>query len=154
LSSTALFRKATASEADAVSTVYLSSRKRFLPFVPISHSDDQVRRWIANHLIPNADVSVAVVKGKIVGLMALTRSETAGWIDQLYMSPSATGLGIGTLFIKQAKEQLDPPIRLYTFQANEGARRFYERHSFQAIAFGDGSQNEENCPDILFEWRP
>jgi ribosomal protein S18 acetylase RimI-like enzyme len=48
---------------------------------------------------------------------------------------------------------LTSPIRLYTFQENDGARRFYERHGFRAIEFGDGSNNEENCPDVLYEWR-
>ncbi|MGE3511045.1 MAG: histone acetyltransferase, partial [Vicinamibacterales bacterium] len=31
-------------------------------------------------------------------------------------------------------------------------RVFYERHGFVAVAFGDGSGNEERCPDILYEW--
>ncbi len=43
------------------------------------------------------------------------------------------------------------PIRLYTFQANLGARRFYSRHGFVAIEFGDGRANEERCPDVLYE---
>jgi len=46
---------------------------------------------------------------------------------------------------------LGSPIRLYTFQANGGARRFYERHGFQPVAFSGGRDNEECCPDILFE---
>ena len=41
-------------------------------------------------------------------------------------------------FVELAKERLGSPIRLYTFQANNGARRFYERHGFTPIAFGDG----------------
>ena len=41
-------------------------------------------------------------------------------------------------------------MRLYAFQQNEAARRFYERHGFVAIAFGDGSTNEERCPDVLY----
>jgi RimJ/RimL family protein N-acetyltransferase len=42
-------------------------------------------------------------------------------------------------------------LRLYTFQCNEGARRFYERNGFTAVAFGDGSGNEEGEPDIRYE---
>lgn len=45
------------------------------------------------------------------------------------------------------------PLRLYTFQANHGAMRFYERHDFLAIAFTDGQANEERCPDVLYEHR-
>jgi len=41
-----------------------------------------------------------------------------------------------------------------TLEANQRARAFYERRGFRAIAFGDGSGNEERCPDVLYEWRP
>jgi ribosomal protein S18 acetylase RimI-like enzyme len=42
-------------------------------------------------------------------------------------------------------------VRLYTFQENTGARRFYERHGFKAVKLTDGHDNEENCPDVLYE---
>jgi putative addiction module component (TIGR02574 family) len=42
-------------------------------------------------------------------------------------------------------------VRLYTFQANTRARSFWERHGFKAIAYSDGSTNEERCPDVLYE---
>lgn len=147
-----VFRAATPSDADAVADVYLTSRQRFLPYAPLTHSDESVRQWTAVHLIPDTDVTVAVLEGKVVGLMALSRDDAAGWIDQLYLHPRAVGQGIGSQLLKQAKAKLGSPIRLYTFQANEGARRFYERHGFEAIEFGDGSQNEERCPDVLYEW--
>ena len=136
-----VFRAAASSDAEAVADVYLASRQRFLPHAPLAHSDESVRHWIAQHLIPDTDVTVAVLEGEIVGLMALRRDEAAGWIDQLYLHPRAVGKGIGSQFVEQAKASLGWPIRLYTFQANEGARRFYERHGFEAIEFGDGSQN-------------
>ena len=40
---------------------------------------------------------------------------------------------------------------VYTFQANAGARRFYERHGFVPVEFTDGQANEERCPDVLYE---
>lgn len=149
----AVFRAAIISDASEICEVYLASRKRFLPYAPLAHSDEDVRDWIANTLIPNSDVCVALVNGTIVGMMALSQNDTAGWIDQLYLHPQAVRQGIGSRFIKQAKTKLGSPIRLYTFQANEGARRFYERHGFKAIAFGDGTGNEEKCPDVYYEWR-
>ena len=50
-----------------------------------------------------------------------------------------------------ALNRLHGTIRVYTFEPNRGARRFYERHGFSAIAFGDGSNNESRCPDVLYE---
>jgi ribosomal protein S18 acetylase RimI-like enzyme len=40
---------------------------------------------------------------------------------------------------------------LYTFQQNTGAPRFYERFGFKAVQFTDRSENEERCPDVLYE---
>ena len=86
-------------------------------------------------------------------MMALSKKESIGWIDQLYLDPAVVGRGIGALLVKAAKSALGSPIRLHTFQKNVKARRFYERHGFQILALSDGSTNEENCPDMLYEWR-
>jgi len=55
--------------------------------------------------------------------------------------------------LERGRRELPPPIRLYTFRDNHAARAFYEHHGFVAIGFGDGSGNEEGCPDVLYEWR-
>ena len=150
-----IFRPATDIDAEQVASVLLASRKAFLAFAPLAHADDDVRAWVANFLIPGGGVSVAVARGsseEVVGMMAVSQQNGIAWIDQLYLHPSVVGHGIGTRFIDLAKESLGSPIRLYTFQENGGARRFYERHGFRAIAFSDGSDNEEHCPDVLYEW--
>jgi GNAT superfamily N-acetyltransferase len=147
------FRAATAADAARVAEVYLASRKTFLSFAPLAHSDAEVRGWIAEVLIPSGAVTVALDHGRIVGMMALSRDGGIGWIDQLYLDPPSVARGIGAALLERAKRDLGRPIRLHTFQANEGARRFYERHGFRALAFGDGSANEEGCPDVLYEWR-
>ena len=120
----------------------------------MAHTDDEVRDWMATSLIPGGGVSVAADRESlaIVGMMAVSRQGGAGWIDQLYLHPSVVGRGIGSRFVERAKESLGSPIRLHTFQENAGARRFYERHGFRAIAFSDGADNEEHCPDVLYEW--
>lgn len=146
-----LLRAAATADAAGVADVYLASHKRFLPFAPLVHSDTEVRRWVADHLIPSAGVTVAYRDGRVVGMMAVSRDAEAGWIDQLYVDPASVAHGIGTRLVERAKRELDAPIRLYTCQANEDALRFYERHGFRTLAFGDG--NEEGCPDVLCEWR-
>jgi len=147
-------RAATAADAARVAAVYLASRKTFLSYAPLAHDDDDVRRWIAEVLIPAGGVTVAIdASGAVAGMMALSRDGDAGWIDQLYLDPAAVGSGIGAALLAHAQRALGPPIRLYTFQQNAGARRFYERHGFRALAFGDGRANEERRPDVLYEWR-
>ena len=67
------------------------------------------------------------------------------------VAPPFVGRGIGSRSLNHALSVLKPPIRLYTFQANVGARRFYERNDFYVIQLSDGRDNEEQCPDVLFE---
>jgi GNAT superfamily N-acetyltransferase len=78
-------------------------------------------------------------------MMALSKDENIGWIDQLYLRPELVGRGIGSLLLEHARAELNPPIRLYTFQQNHAAMRFYERHGFRPLSFTDGRGNEEHC---------
>ncbi len=147
-------RAATLGDADSVADVYLRSRKELVACAPLVHSDEDVRDWIRRHLIPTGRTTVAVADGRVIGLLAVSTGTDCSWIDQLYLLPEWVKRGIGTRLLQLCQSELPPPIRLYTFQCNERARCFYERRGFQAIAFGDGSGNEEKCPDILYEWRP
>ena len=148
------FRAATVDDADSVADVYLRSRRELVACAPLVHSDDDVRDWIRRNLIPAGRTTVAVAHGRVIGVLAVSRGTDCSWIDQLYLHPDWVQLGIGTRLLERAQRELVPPIRLYTFQCNERARYFYERRGFQAISVGDGSGNEEKCPDILYEWRP
>jgi ribosomal protein S18 acetylase RimI-like enzyme len=148
-----LLRKATITDAKAITRIYLASRKEFVAFAPLVHSDESIYQWISETLILTSQVIVAEENNIIVGIMALSHKEGIGWIEQLYLSPEAVGRGIGTLLVTRAKSMLGPPVRLHTFQENRDARRFYERHGFKALEYKDGSSNEENCPAILYEWR-
>ena len=147
-----IFREAISADIPHIIHIGLTSRKTFLPYAPLAHTDEEIAEWVENHLFVVADIYVAEMDEKVVGFMALLTHNGMNWIDQLYMLPEAVGKGIGAQFVAMAKEKLEAPIRLYTFQENVGARRFYERHGFKPIEFGDGSGNEENCPDVLYEW--
>lgn len=148
-----LLRKASIADADGITNVYLTSRKKLVAFAPLVHTDESIHQWICKDLLPNEQVIVAEENKIIIGMMSLTKHGGIGRIRQLYILPSAVGRGIGSSMIKMAKSILGSPIQLYTFQENMGARRFYERHGFVAIEFNDGSDNEENCPAVLYEWK-
>jgi GNAT superfamily N-acetyltransferase len=140
-------RAAVPGDAAAVADVLLQSRKTFLPYARSPHTDDETRAWVRNTLLASQEVIVAVAQGDIVGVLAVDKS----WIKQLYLDPAHVGRGIGSRLLEYALGRATRPIRLYCFQQNAGARRFYERHGFAPIAFGDGSGNEERCPDVLYE---
>ncbi len=129
--------------------VYLRSFRAALPSIQLAHTDDEVRDWIRERLIPSAGCWVAVEGPAIVAFAALT----PGWLDQLYVAPDRLGEGIGRRLLDLAKERSDGQLDLWTFQVNTRARRFYERNGFTAVEFTDGAGNEEQEPDIRYEWR-
>lgn len=148
-----IVRPAAVQDAAAVADVLCESRGKFVAFAPMTHTRDEVREWLAGALIPAGGVHVATDGSQVVAMLAISHAGDASWIDQPYVLPGRTGQGIGAQLLQAAHTMLRPPVRLYTFQANAGARRFYARHGYQAIAFSDGSGNEERCPDVLLEWR-
>ena len=73
-------------------------------------------------------------------------------IHALYIAPQARGRGLGTALIRAAQATTSL-LRLWTFQANTGAQRFYTRHGFAELRRTDGTGNDEKLPDIQFTWQ-
>jgi GNAT superfamily N-acetyltransferase len=143
-------RPAQAADAAAVANVYLASFHATYDF-PLAHADDEVRAWIRDIVAPAGGTWVAIGSGgAIVGMMVVASGE----LDQLYVAPDRLGEGIGRQLLDVAREQSPDGLRLYTFQVNTRARRFYENSGFVADWFGDGSANEEGQPDVRYVWRP
>lgn len=93
-------------------------------------------------------VTVAEEAGRVCGFLARDGAE----ICSLYLSAEAQGRGIGRALLDAAKAA-QPHLTLRTFQANEGAQRFYLREGFAETERTDGARNEEGLPDIAYEWR-
>ena len=144
-------RRAGPADAGAVAEVYLRSFHAALPTVGLAHSDNKVRGWVAAVMIKTLETWVAENgDGEIVGMMTLGDAT----LEHLYLLPEAQGRGLGARFVALAKERRPSGLRLYAFQVNERARRFYERQGFSLIELGDGSGNEEGQPDALYAWTP
>jgi len=144
-------RPATSADAADVATVHIKSRKTFLPYLPTVHTDDEIRHWIATSALREQAMTVAVDDSRVVGILGTQRADGVSWIWQLYLLPSHVGRGIGSRLLTEALACLPRPVRLWCFQQNAGARRFYERHGFQPVKFTDGRDNEERTPDVLYE---
>jgi ribosomal protein S18 acetylase RimI-like enzyme len=143
-------RRATGDDAAAVADVFLRSFRVALPTVRLAHDDADVRRHFAEVVVARRETWVAVDGEAVVALLTLHE----GAVEQLYVDPDRTGEGIGARLLALAKERSPQGLRLYAFQVNAGARRFYERHGFTIAALADGSGNEEGEPDVLYAWSP
>jgi ribosomal protein S18 acetylase RimI-like enzyme len=136
-------------ESDTIAAVYIASF-RGLTFLPTLHTDDQIRAWIRDQMVPAHEVWVAEVAGRIVGFAALS----GDLLGHIYVHPNEQDRGLGTALFDIVKQERPGGFRLWVFQKNEGARRFYERHGCQLVELTDGSGNEEKEPDALYECRP
>ena len=138
-------------DTDRISDILIESRKLFIPYAPIVHSESDIRRWVERILLPSGGVTVALREDLVVAVIAVSNCDGINWIDQMYVAPEYVNNGIGTSLLLNSFKTMTKPVRLYTFQENTGARRLYEKHGFIAIQFTNGENNEEQCPDVLYE---
>lgn len=139
-------RRTHAQDAKAVARLHRLVRRASLPFLPDRHTPDEDLWFFRNHVFLECEVWVAEGDG-IDGFVAFHE----GWVDHLYVRPERQREGIGTALLAWAM-QTQPLLRLWTFQRNEAAIRFYAARGFREIERTDGSRNEEREPDILFGW--
>jgi GNAT superfamily N-acetyltransferase len=143
-------RRARPEDADAVADVFLATRAAAMPYLPDLHTPEETRAWIRDVVLGEHDVHVAEMDGAVAGFLALG-AET---VEHLYVRPELQGRGIGTALLGLAKALRGDGFRLWVFQRNAGARRFYERHALELVELTEGAANEEQEPDALYEWRP
>ena len=144
-----LVRLARDGDTDAIAEVYVASFAG-LTFLPRLHSDDETRAWIRAVVVPKHEIWVAEHEARVIGFAALSEN----LLEWMYVHPGAQGRGAGAALLAQAKLRRPAGFRLWTFQRNAGARRFYERHGLRLVELSDGAGNEEREPDALYEWAP
>lgn len=144
-------------ESDACVDVFRAAW-RGMSFVPQDlHTPAEDRQWMRDVfasqlvLVAEAEASAETVDSvnRIVGLLSMGD----GTVHNLYIRPGFQGRGIGHRLIETAKTCSGGELRLWVFEPNEGAIRFYERHGFVTVRKTDGRENEEKVPDRLMGWR-
>ncbi len=139
-------RPATASDARAIAIVHRDSiRETFGGLIEnyvrartLEHCEQGWERRLTN----NECTTLALVRGEqIVGFASVAPSPdedvkgTAGELDRIYIHPSAWGNGHGDTLMQWCEETLEAlgfkTIKLWVFEVNERARRFYEKHGYK-----------------------
>ncbi|MCG3132952.1 MAG: putative N-acetyltransferase YjaB [Planctomycetes bacterium] len=118
-----------------------------------SRTIDEARAAFRSLILPACTLHVAVSDARIVGFLA-TKPGARGrhlYVDRIYVDPAEQRRGAGRALMDVAFAASPGRIRLHTHQENTGARRFYERLGFRAIAFGT-SPPPESAPDVMYEW--
>ena len=108
----------------------------------------RIAEFIENVILKECEVIVAEGDAGIVSFLARHGEE----IRLLYSHPDAIGSGAGSELLDAVKQSGAGALEPWCFQANEGARRFYEERGFRAVRFTDGRDNEEKVPDVRYRW--
>ena len=149
-------------EAAAAAVWYRSGHEEY-DYLPLFQAlrPEEARRVFAEVIVPGAELWVATTGGEggtqagepraeeVIGFLALRGS----YVDRLYVDPSSQRLGVGGRLLAVACQRSPGGLELHTHQQNTRARDFYEKHGFQAVAFGL-SPAPESVPDVEYHWRP
>jgi ribosomal protein S18 acetylase RimI-like enzyme len=139
------------SDCEAAAEVWWRTRTEAIPDIPPPvHTEDEVRGWFRDVLLPDAQTWIAIAAGRTVAVLTLDGDD----LDQLYVDPEFAGQGIGSMLVGLAKSLRPEGLELWTFQSNLAAQEFYRRHGFTELYRTDGAANEERAPDVRMAWRP
>jgi RimJ/RimL family protein N-acetyltransferase len=139
-------RPATPSDARALAIVHCHSIRETFGGVlddyvrarPLDYCEQGWERRFAD----NECTTLALVRcEQIVGFASVAPSpdddvkDTAGELDRIYIHPSVWGNGYGNVLVQWCEETLDALgfkiIKLWVFEVNARARRFYEKHGYK-----------------------
>lgn len=140
-------RRATLDDMASVAALHRLAFFHAMPHMPVLHTPDEDLAFYSTVVFPSAQVWLSERGGAVAGFIAFR----SGWVDHLYIRPDLQRRGIGRalLAVAQSEESL---LRLWAFQCNVPARRFYEAHGFQIERQTDGATNDERQPDVLYHW--
>lgn len=110
------------------------------------HPIAEQREYFLAEVLPRNEVRLAVLDDELVGFVAASTESIA----QLYVAAGFQRRGIGAGLLAWAKAQSGGSLWLYTFARNAGARAFYERHGFVAVA--RGFEPTWRLDDIKYRW--
>lgn len=139
-------RAATEADALPVAELWLRSRRAADGVPPPAHSDDAVRAWFRDVVVPSDGLWVATRGTTLAAMMVLE----AEWVEQLYVAPESWRQGHGSRLLRFAQSSRCE-LLLWTFEANVQARDFYERHGFR-VSGPVSSDNEEREPAVRYRW--
>jgi ribosomal protein S18 acetylase RimI-like enzyme len=142
-----MLRRAHPDDAAAIAAVFAAAREEAMPWLPVLHTAEEDVAYFGR-AIADDEVWVAEVDGRIAGFAAIGKE----LLDHIYVHPAFQRRGIGEALLAQVKWSRPDGFRLWVFQRNERARRFYERAGMRVVELTDGARNEERTPDAQYEW--
>jgi ribosomal protein S18 acetylase RimI-like enzyme len=140
----------TAKTSDTPSIIDIFTKVRSqMKYLPIIHTLDETEKYLVS-LVSDGNVLVAKRGNSILGFSQLKD----GFVNHLYIDPHFQNKGVGKLLLDEMKQLSSDNLKLWVFEENKNAIRFYEREGFKLEEKRDKehTENEENLPDRLYSW--
>jgi ribosomal protein S18 acetylase RimI-like enzyme len=113
------------------------------------HPISEQIEYFTTQVLPTS--AIAILEHERTRTIAAFMASSVDTIHQLYVAIEFQRRGLGSYLVDIAKLRSNGILRLYTFQSNERAKQFYERHGF--IAIEHGFEPNWKLEDVLYEWR-
>ena len=141
-------RRATPEDAAEIALLLRRTLSAALPWLPVLHTPEEDRAFIAGHVLPTCTVWVAVTE-RIVGFIAFRK----GWIDHLYVDVSHHGRGIGSALLERALHCRACACSSGPSSGTPTRCLSMSGRGFRIVERTDGARNEEREPDARLAWR-
>src|SRR5262249_40368519 len=123
-------RSATPVDTGPIAELFFASY-RLLTFLPMLHTIEEFRRFVADVLMRDCLVTVAEEGSGTCACLARVGEE----VRELCSLGGRLGGGAGTLLIEASKSSGVGALVLWCFHANALAWQFYERRGFPVVRF-------------------
>jgi GNAT superfamily N-acetyltransferase len=143
-----VIRRGVPDDAPEVARIFRESRAEAMPWLPVLHTPEEEEAYFRATLA--GESYVVEDDDRILGFAVLKEDE----LDALYVSPDAQRRGVGSALFHRAQEARSAGFSWWVFRDNVRAREFYESLGGRLLYGTDGRDNEEQTPDVRYEWRP
>jgi len=168
---TITFRLATPADSQRIASLHTESwRDAYRGILPDAYLagpivDERASLWQSRLSSPDADrryVLLAEAEGILVGFVCVLFDEEPLWgacVDNLHVLPKLKRHGLGRQLFSRAAHWVmstEPgwPIHLWVFEANYGARRFYEALSGEVVEYHlKQLPGGAKIPSLRYVWR-
>jgi len=147
MNTSVLLRRLALEDMDLAARIHRVSFEHALPTLAGLHTPAEDRWFYRERMFPTCQLWGAFDAAQMLGIIAFRD----GWIDQLYVLPSAQRRGVGSKLLAVALGEF-AQLLVWTFQRNALARCFYEAKGFVLVQETPGTRNEEKEPDALYRW--
>ena len=140
-----MLRRLAFGDMDLAARIHRLAFDHALPTLAGLHTPDEDRWFYRERMFPACQLWGAFDATEMLGVIAFRD----GWIDQLYVLPSAQRRGVGSKLLQVAQREF---ALIGHSSATILARCFYEARGFILVKETAGVRNEEKEPDALYRW--